>query len=173
MVKATQREKRRLKGADKIGLRVGSVLNRYKVGKHFRLEISEDSLRYERDQEKIDQEAEFYGAMDGAAKFVRGDAIAALLITFINIIGGFIIGVAQRGMSFPDSIKTYTLLTVGDGLVSQVPALVISTAAGVIITRASSESHLGFDIGATGICGGQCYCVGSRRRVLVRGILGS
>ncbi|MBN2290602.1 MAG: FHIPEP family type III secretion protein, partial [Candidatus Glassbacteria bacterium] len=97
-------------------------------------------------REKIDREAEFYGAMDGAAKFVRGDAIAALLITFINILGGFIIGVAQRGMTFPDSIKTYTLLTVGDGLVSQVPALVISTAAGVIITRASSESHLGFDI---------------------------
>jgi flagellar biosynthesis protein FlhA len=106
--------------------------------------IDEHEARKRR--EKIDQEAEFYGAMDGAAKFVRGDAIAALLITFINIIGGFIIGVAQRGMSFPDSIKTYTLLTVGDGLVSQVPALVISTAAGVIITRASSESHLGFDI---------------------------
>ncbi len=97
-------------------------------------------------REKIDREAEFYGAMDGAAKFVRGDAIAALLITFINIIGGFIIGVAQRGMTFPDAITTYTLLTVGDGLVSQVPALVVSTSAGVIITRASSESHLGFDI---------------------------
>jgi len=97
-------------------------------------------------REKIDREAEFYGAMDGAAKFVRGDAIAALLITFINILGGFVIGVAQRGMSFTDAIKTYTLLTVGDGLVSQVPALVISTAAGVIITRASSESNLGFDI---------------------------
>jgi flagellar biosynthesis protein FlhA len=97
-------------------------------------------------REKIDREAEFYGAMDGAAKFVRGDAIAALLITFINIIGGFVIGVAQKGMPFSEAIKTYTLLTVGDGLVSQVPALVVSTAAGVIITRASSESHLGFDI---------------------------
>ena len=97
-------------------------------------------------REKIDREAEFYGAMDGAAKFVRGDAIAALLITFINIIGGFVIGVAQRGMTFPDAITTYTLLTVGDGLVSQVPALVVSTSAGVIITRASSESHLGVDI---------------------------
>ena len=94
---------------------------------------------------KIDQEAEFYGAMDGAAKFVRGDAIAAILITFINILGGFVIGVLQRGMTFPDSIRTYTLLTVGDGLVSQIPALVVSTAAGVIITRASSESHLGID----------------------------
>jgi flagellar biosynthesis protein FlhA len=97
-------------------------------------------------REKIDHEAEFYGAMDGAAKFVRGDAIAAILITFINIIGGFIIGVAQKGMSFPDAIKTYTLLTVGDGLVSQIPALVVSTAAGVIITRASSDSNLGVDI---------------------------
>ncbi|MBW7997458.1 MAG: flagellar biosynthesis protein FlhA [Candidatus Glassbacteria bacterium] len=97
-------------------------------------------------REKIDQEAEFYGAMDGAAKFVRGDAIAAILITFINIIGGFIIGVAQMGMTFPEAIKTYTLLTVGDGLVSQIPALVVSTATGVIITRASSKSSLGVDI---------------------------
>ncbi|MEA2062363.1 MAG: flagellar biosynthesis protein FlhA, partial [Gemmatimonadota bacterium] len=97
-------------------------------------------------REKIDREAEFYGAMDGAAKFVRGDAIAALLITFINIIGGFVIGVAQRGLPFTEAIKTYTLLTVGDGLVSQIPALVVSTAAGVIVTRASSKSHLGLDI---------------------------
>ncbi|HLA39057.1 MAG TPA: flagellar biosynthesis protein FlhA, partial [Candidatus Glassbacteria bacterium] len=97
-------------------------------------------------REKIDREAEFYGAMDGAAKFVRWDAVAAILIPFINILGGFVIGVAQRGMSFPDAIKTYTLLSVGDGLVSQIPALIVSTAAGVIITRASSESHLGIDI---------------------------
>ena len=97
-------------------------------------------------REKIDRESEFYGAMDGAAKFVRGDAIAALLITFINILGGFIIGVAQRGMSFSDAIKTYTLLTVGDGLVSQIPAIVISTGAGILITRASSENQLGLDI---------------------------
>ncbi len=106
--------------------------------------IDESEARARR--EKIDHEAEFYGAMDGAAKFVRGDAIAAILITFINIIGGFIIGVAQKGMSFPEAIKTYTLLTVGDGLVSQIPALVVSTAAGVIITRASSDSNLGVDI---------------------------
>jgi len=106
--------------------------------------IDEREARYRR--EKIDREAEFYGAMDGAAKFVRGDAIAALLITFINILGGFLIGVVQRGLPFSDSIRTYTLLTVGDGLVSQVPALVVSTAAGLIITRASSENHLGFDI---------------------------
>ncbi len=106
--------------------------------------IDEHQARERREQ--IDHEAEFYGAMDGAAKFVRGDAIAAILITFINIIGGFIIGVAQRGMSFPEAIKTYTLLTVGDGLVSQIPALVVSTAAGIIITRASSKSNLGVDI---------------------------
>jgi len=106
--------------------------------------IDEREARKRRD--KIDREAEFYGAMDGAAKFVRGDAIAAILITFINILGGFVIGVLQKGMTFSDSLKTYTLLTVGDGLVSQIPALVVSTAAGVIITRASSESHLGFDI---------------------------
>ncbi len=105
-----------------------------------------DEHEARRRREKIDQEAEFYGAMDGAAKFVRGDAIAAILITFINIIGGFIIGVAQKGMSFPEAIKTYTLLTVGDGLVSQIPALVVSTAAGVIITRASSKSNLGADM---------------------------
>ncbi|OGF99885.1 MAG: flagellar biosynthesis protein FlhA [Candidatus Glassbacteria bacterium GWA2_58_10] len=106
--------------------------------------IDEHQARARR--EKIDREAEFYGAMDGAAKFVRGDAIAAILITFINVLGGFVIGVAQKGMSFQDAIKTYTLLTVGDGLVSQIPALVVSTAAGIIITRASSESHLGIDI---------------------------
>src|SRR3989339_472880 len=83
--------------------------------------IDEHQARARR--EKIDREAEFYGAMDGAAKFVRGDAIAAILITFINVLGGFVIGVAQKGMSFQDAIKTYTLLTVGDGLVRQIPAL--------------------------------------------------
>lgn len=106
--------------------------------------IDEQEARNRRD--KIDREAEFYGAMDGAAKFVRGDAIAAILITFINILGGFIIGILQRGMTFSDALTTYTLLTVGDGLVSQIPALVVSTSAGLIITRASSEQHLGFDI---------------------------
>lgn len=106
--------------------------------------IDEHEARNRRD--KIDREAEFYGAMDGAAKFVRGDAIAAILITFINILGGFIIGILQRGMTFSDALTTYTLLTVGDGLVSQIPALVVSTSAGLIITRASSEQHLGFDI---------------------------
>ncbi len=83
----------------------------------------------------LEDESTFFGAMDGAAKYVRGDAIAGLLITFINIIGGIIIGVAQKGMSFGDAAGSYTLLTVGDGLVSQIPALIISTAAGLIITK--------------------------------------
>ncbi len=95
---------------------------------------------------KIEREADFYGAMDGATKFVRGDAIAAIIITLVNIIGGFIIGVAMRGMSFPDALSTYTRLTVGDGLVSQIPALIISTAAAMIVTRASSNENLGADL---------------------------
>jgi len=94
----------------------------------------------------IEHEADFYGAMDGASKFVRGDAIAGILITFINIIGGLIIGVLQHNMDIAEAAKTYTLLTVGDGLVSQIPALIISTAAGTIVTRASSGASLGEDI---------------------------
>ena len=85
---------------------------------------------------ELEDESTFFGAMDGAAKFVRGDAIAGLLITFINIIGGMIIGVAQHGMSFGDAANNYTLLTVGDGLVSQIPALIISTAAGLLVSKA-------------------------------------
>lgn len=84
----------------------------------------------------LEDEASFYGAMDGASKFVRGDAIAALLITFINVVGGIVIGVAQQGMSFSAAAKTYTLLTCGDGLVSQVPALIVSTAAGLLVSKA-------------------------------------
>ncbi|MCD6184927.1 MAG: FHIPEP family type III secretion protein, partial [Deltaproteobacteria bacterium] len=80
----------------------------------------------------ISQEAEYYGAMDGANKFVRGDAIAGIIITMVNIVGGLAIGVFQNGMSFSKAAETYTLLTVGDGLVSQIPALIISTAAGII-----------------------------------------
>jgi flagellar biosynthesis protein FlhA len=90
-----------------------------------------------RDRRKaLEDEAAFFGAMDGASKFVRGDAIAALLITFINVVGGIIIGVAQQGLSFGDAAKTYTLLTCGDGLVSQVPALIVSTAAGLLVSKA-------------------------------------
>ncbi|KAA3657765.1 MAG: flagellar biosynthesis protein FlhA, partial [Calditrichaeota bacterium] len=97
-------------------------------------------------REAISSEADFYGAMDGASKFVRGDAIAGLIITVINIIGGFIIGVGQRGMEFADAAQTYTLLSIGDGLVSQIPALIISTSAGIIVTRAASDASLGQDV---------------------------
>lgn len=90
----------------------------------------------------ISREAEFYGAMDGASKFVKGDAIAGLLITGINIIAGFIIGVAQRGMPFADALQSYTILTIGDGLVSQIPALLISTAAGLVVTRSAAGTAL-------------------------------
>src|SRR5213078_3352103 len=76
------------------------------------------------------------GAMDGASKFVRGDAIAGLLVVFINVIGGMIIGIAQQGMPFAEAARTYTLLTVGDGLVTQIPALIVSTAAGLLVSKA-------------------------------------
>ncbi|MFG1493699.1 flagellar biosynthesis protein FlhA [Halobacteriovorax sp. GFR7] len=92
---------------------------------------------------EVAEEADFYGSMDGASKFVRGDAIAGILITAINIIGGIIVGVGQYKMSFGSAAETYTLLTVGDGLVSQIPALIISTAAGIIATRNTSEDNLG------------------------------
>jgi len=105
-----------------------------------------DDVEARRRREKIAREADFYGAMDGASKFVRGDAIAGLAITFINILGGFVIGVLQRGMPLTEALRTYTILTVGDGLVSQIPALVISTSAGLIVTRAASESNLGRDV---------------------------
>lgn len=94
----------------------------------------------------IQQEADFYGAMDGASKFVKGDAIAAIIILFINIIGGFVIGVVSRGMPVTEALHTYTLLTIGDGLVTQIPALLISTATGLIVTRAASDSNLGQDL---------------------------
>ena len=94
----------------------------------------------------ITKEAEYYGAMDGANKFVKGDAIAGILITLINIVAGLIIGVFQNGMDFADAARTYTLLTVGDGLVTQIPALIVATAAGIIVTRASSDSSMGVEI---------------------------
>ncbi len=95
---------------------------------------------------KIQREADFFGAMDGASKFVKGDAIAAIIIMLINIGGGFVIGMAQRDMAAVEALQTYTLLTVGEGLVSQIPALLISTATGIIVTRAASEGNLGNDI---------------------------
>jgi len=96
--------------------------------------ITEDDARSRR--KELEEESTFFGAMDGAAKFVRGDAIAGLLITFINVIGGMIIGVAQQGITFTEAADSYTRLTVGDGLVSQIPALIVSTAAGLIVTKA-------------------------------------
>ena len=94
----------------------------------------------------ISQEADFYGAMDGASKFVRGDAIAAILIILTNIIGGLIIGVAQQHMDLAEVVKNYTLLTVGEGLVAQIPALIISTAAGIVVSRTASESNLSSEL---------------------------
>ncbi|MCE5243891.1 MAG: flagellar biosynthesis protein FlhA [Syntrophobacteraceae bacterium] len=91
----------------------------------------------------IRQEADFYGTMDGASKFVRGDAIAGILITFINILGGLAIGVLQNGMPIVEALKNYSLLTVGDGLVSQIPALVISTSAGILVSRAATDMGMG------------------------------
>jgi flagellar biosynthesis protein FlhA len=97
-------------------------------------------------REKVEMEADFYGAMDGASKFVRGDAIAGIIIIFVNIIGGLIIGVVQKGMPMNEALAVYTILTIGEGLVAQIPALITSTAAGIIVTRAASESNLGSDI---------------------------
>src|SRR6185369_4247306 len=99
--------------------------------------INEKEARERR--KKLEDEANFYGAMDGASKFVRGDAIAGLLITFINIIGGMVIGVGQHGLSFGEAGHTYTLLTIGDGLVTQLPALLVSTAAGLMVSKAGVE----------------------------------
>ena len=96
---------------------------------------------------KVQKEADFYGAMDGASKFVRGDAVAGILITFINVIGGFGIGMLQKGMPIDQALQKYTLLSIGDGLVSQVPALVVSVAAGLLVTRAQGDNSMGAQIG--------------------------
>jgi len=117
-------------------------------------------------REQIARESEFYGAMDGASKFVRGDAVAGLIITAINIVGGFCIGMLQQDMSAGEALRTYTILTVGDGLVAQVPALVISTAAGMLVTRAAADSPLGSEIGK------QLF-LKSRPLLITGGILGS
>jgi flagellar biosynthesis protein FlhA len=106
--------------------------------------INEQQARDRR--EKIEKEADFYGAMDGASKFVKGDAIASIIIVLINLIGGFIIGMAIHGMDFMTALNTYSVLSIGDGLVSQIPALLISTATGIIVTRAASDGNLAHDI---------------------------
>jgi flagellar biosynthesis protein FlhA len=107
--------------------------------------IDEGQARARR--QKIERESSFFGAMDGASKFVRGDAIAGLLITAINILGGLAVGVLQRGMPAGEALRRYALLTIGDGLVTQIPALLISTAAGILVTRGASEFNLGQDLG--------------------------
>src|SRR5882724_6111099 len=106
--------------------------------------INETEARNRR--RKVEQEADFYGAMDGASKFVRGDAIAAILITLINVLGGFAIGIMQKGMTVSEALQRFTLLSIGDGLVSQIPALITSTAAGILVTRAASKEQLGSEL---------------------------
>ena len=107
--------------------------------------IDESQARSRREQ--IAREAEFYGAMDGAARFNQRDSLATILITAINIVAGFLIGVFQQGIPFRDALKTYTILTVGDGLVTMIPSLLVSSAGAIVITRASSDSSLGADVG--------------------------
>ncbi|MDW7674621.1 MAG: flagellar biosynthesis protein FlhA [Bacillota bacterium] len=106
--------------------------------------ISDDDARERR--KKIQREADFYGAMDGASKFVKGDAIAGIIITIINIIAGLIVGILQHEMPAGEALNTFALLTVGDGLVTQIPALLISTATGIVVTRAASDTNLGHDL---------------------------
>jgi flagellar biosynthesis protein FlhA len=106
--------------------------------------INEDEAR--RRRREVHAEADFYGAMDGASKFVKGDAIAAIVITLVNLVGGFGVGVAQKGMPFGDAVSTYSLLSIGDGLVSQIPALLLSVATGLIVTRSVGEADMGTDI---------------------------
>ena len=128
--------------------------------------IDQDGARERR--KHLEDESAFYGAMDGASKFVRGDAIAALLITFINVVGGIIIGVAQQGMSFGEAGRAYTLLTVGDGLVSQIPALIVSTAAGLLVSKAGVRGA------AAGVLGRQFahYPKALGMSALVMGVIG-
>lgn len=105
-----------------------------------------DEKEAKRRRKEIEKEANFYGAMDGASKFVKGDAIAGIIIILINIIGGLTIGIAQKGLSWADALHSYTLLTVGDGIVTQIPALIISTGTGIIVTRAASDGFLSGEI---------------------------
>ena len=105
-----------------------------------------DEIQAREKRKKVEGEADFYGAMDGASKFVRGDAIAGILITIINVIGGFGIGIFQNGMSVMDALELYTLLSIGDGLVSQIPALITSAATGILVTRSTAKNNLGREL---------------------------
>jgi flagellar biosynthesis protein FlhA len=106
--------------------------------------ISDDVARTRR--KEVSAEADFYGAMDGASKFVKGDAMAGIVITIINLIGGFVVGMVQRGLTPAEAVSTYSLLTVGDGLISSIPALLISVASGLIVTRSATETDMGSDL---------------------------
>jgi len=106
--------------------------------------INQDEARERRRQ--IERESNFYGAMDGASRFVKGDAIAGILIIIVNVVGGLSIGVGQHDMSWGEALSNYTLLTVGDGIVTQIPALVIAIATGIIVTRAASDARLGAEV---------------------------
>jgi len=103
--------------------------------------IAEDEARRRRTE--VAQEAEFYGAMDGASKYVRGDAIAGIMVTVINIVGGLLVGILQHDLPFSQALETYTLLAIGDGLVAQIPSLIISTAAGIVVSRVASDQDIG------------------------------
>ena len=121
--------------------------------------IDEPQARQRR--QDIEREQDFYGSMDGASKFVKGDAIAAIIIVIVNIVGGVVIGILQKGLTFGQAASTYTLLTVGDGLVSQIPALIISTATGLVITRSASEEDLGQDVARQLLAQPRALIVGS------------
>jgi flagellar biosynthesis protein FlhA len=121
--------------------------------------ITDDEARQRRAE--IAREADFYGAMDGASKFVKGDATAAVLITLINLVGGIVVGVMQQGLPFSEAIQHFSLLTVGDGLAAQIPALLISVATGIIVTRAASDTDLGSDIAG--------QIIGQRKAPMVAG----
>src|SRR3954453_13152480 len=124
-------------------------------------QITEDEARKRRTE--ISEEADFYGAMDGASKFVKGDAMAAVLITLINLIGGIVVGVMMQHRSFGDAIHHFSLLSVGDGLAAQIPALLISVATGIIVTRSASEKDLGRDIAG--------QIAGQRKAPVVAGVV--
>ena len=111
-----------------------------------------------RRRSEIENEANFYGAMDGASKFVRGDAIAGIIILLVNLIGGLIVGVFQQNMAIADAARTYSLLTIGDGLVTQVPALIVSTAAGMLVTRTAGTNDLGDQISGQVFSQPQGHC---------------
>ena len=106
--------------------------------------LDEETARQKR--KELQTEADFFGAMDGASKFVRGDAIAGIVIVLINIIGGLVVGVLQQGYSLQEATQIYIILTVGDGLVAQIPAILISTAAGMLVTRSTAEASFGEEL---------------------------